>query len=94
MPAAVQRAGTWVAVKLRYCQAPNGGKDMSSACPRICSRQKNPAWDKYRSNCNIEHTHSTEILCSLNGSYFVVCIEDVGLPQTIMYKAVRLVDEC
>lgn len=50
--AAVQRAGTWVAAKLRYCQAPNGGRDASSACPRICSRQKNPAWDKYRSDCS------------------------------------------
>src|SRR4051794_6947619 len=49
---AVARADEWVAVKLHYCQAPNGGRDYDSACSTYCNRYKNPAWDPYRSDCS------------------------------------------
>ena len=46
------RAGQWVSAKLKYCQAPNGGRDYDSACSTYCSRQSNPQWDPYRSDCS------------------------------------------
>lgn len=44
------RAEQWVAVKLKYCQAPNGGRDYDAACSTYCSRQTNAQWDPYRSD--------------------------------------------
>jgi uncharacterized protein (TIGR03382 family) len=49
---AVSRAEQWVAVKLHYCQAPNGGRDYDGACSTYCNRYANPAWDPYRSDCS------------------------------------------
>jgi len=49
---AVARAEQWVAVKLKYCQAANGARDYDAACSTYCSRQKNAAWDPYRSDCS------------------------------------------
>ena len=46
------RAEQWVAVKLKYCQAPNGGRDYDAACSTYCSRQTNAQWDPYRSDCS------------------------------------------
>jgi len=48
----VARANEWVQARLKYCQAANGGRDASSSCPRVCRRQSNPAWDRYRSDCS------------------------------------------
>jgi hypothetical protein len=48
----LSRAGEWVDAKLKYCQAPNGGRDYDSACSTYCSRQKDPQWDPYRSDCS------------------------------------------
>ncbi len=49
---AVTRADEWVAVKLHYCQAPNGARDYDSACSTYCNRYSNPKWDPYRSDCS------------------------------------------
>ncbi len=48
----ISRAEQWVAVKLKYCQAVNGGRDYDAACSTYCSRQSNPQWDPYRSDCS------------------------------------------
>ena len=48
----VDRAEEWVAAKLKYCQAPNGGHDYDTACSSTCSREKNTEWDPYRSDCS------------------------------------------
>lgn len=49
---AVARARQWVAAKLHYCQAPNGGHDLDADCPATCERESNPEWDPYRSDCS------------------------------------------
>jgi hypothetical protein len=49
---AVARAEQWVAVKLHYCQAPNGARDYDAACSTYCNRTANPKWDPYRSDCS------------------------------------------
>ncbi|HEY8078396.1 MAG TPA: MYXO-CTERM sorting domain-containing protein [Labilithrix sp.] len=49
---AIARAEEWVSVKLKYCQAPNGARDYDAACSTYCSREKNAAWDPYRSDCS------------------------------------------
>jgi hypothetical protein len=49
---AVSRAEQWSNAKLKYCQAPNGGRDYDTACSTYCSRQSNPLWDPYRSDCS------------------------------------------
>src|SRR6185436_20160022 len=49
---AVARAEEWVAVKLPYCQSPNGARDYDAACSAYCHRPSNPAWDPYRSDCS------------------------------------------
>jgi hypothetical protein len=49
---AVARAEQWVAVSLKYCQAPNHGRDDDDACSTYCNRYSNPAWDPYRSDCS------------------------------------------
>jgi hypothetical protein len=46
------RANEWVSAKLKYCQAPNGGRDYDAACSTYCSRQANAQWDPYRSDCS------------------------------------------
>ncbi len=46
------RANEWVAVKLKYCQSANGARDYDAACSTYCSRQSNPQWDPYRSDCS------------------------------------------
>ncbi|MEO8798543.1 MAG: hypothetical protein ABI551_11720 [Polyangiaceae bacterium] len=48
----VDRAEEWVAAKLKYCQAPNGGHDYDTACSSTCARESNPDWDPYRSDCS------------------------------------------
>jgi hypothetical protein len=48
----VARARLWVAAKLHYCQAPNGGHDLDADCPSTCEREANPDWDPYRSDCS------------------------------------------
>ncbi len=48
----VARAEEWVTAKLLYCQSPNHERDYDAACPSICERQDNPAWDPYRSDCS------------------------------------------
>ncbi len=49
---AVSRAEAWCAVKLHYCQAPNGQRDYDAACSTYCNRYSNPQWDPYRSDCS------------------------------------------
>jgi MYXO-CTERM domain-containing protein len=50
---AIARAEEWVTAKLLYCQAPNGASDtIDPACPPVCMRMSNPAWDPYRSDCS------------------------------------------
>ena len=49
---AVKRAMEWVNAKLKYCQAPNHAHDYDVACSSTCSRQNNPKWDPYRSDCS------------------------------------------
>ena len=57
--AAVNTAEQWVNVKMPYCQAVNGGKELDSACynvtGRTCTRSgaaNNSTWNKYRSDCS------------------------------------------
>lgn len=50
--AAVDRAMTWVNMKLKYCQSANGRPDGDQACSAVCHRLKNPQWDHYRSDCS------------------------------------------
>lgn len=45
-------AKQWVDAKLQYCQSANGARDYDTACSTTCTRQKNPAWDPYRSDCS------------------------------------------
>lgn len=47
------RAREWIDAKMPYCGGPNGGHDV--ICGGTCDREgdaKNPAWDKYRSDCS------------------------------------------
>ncbi|HEX7665327.1 MAG TPA: hypothetical protein VF407_12470 [Polyangiaceae bacterium] len=48
----VARAQAWSSAKLKYCQAPNGGRDYDSACSTYCNRKDNKEWDPYRSDCS------------------------------------------
>jgi hypothetical protein len=57
--AAVATAETWVSVKMPYCQAANGGRELDSACynvtGRTCTRTgaaNQAKWNKYRSDCS------------------------------------------
>jgi len=50
--AALQRASTWVAAQLQYCQSPNGQPDADEDCAPICTRPHNAGWDAYRSDCS------------------------------------------
>jgi MYXO-CTERM domain-containing protein len=49
---AVSRAMQWVNAKLLYCQSANHQTDYDTACPSVCNRQDNAAWDPYRSDCS------------------------------------------
>ncbi len=50
---AISRAEQWVAAQLLYCQSPNHASDtIDPACPAVCNRTDNPAWDPYRSDCS------------------------------------------
>jgi MYXO-CTERM domain-containing protein len=50
---AIARAEEWVTAKLLYCQSPNNASDtIDPACPPVCMRMSNPAWDPYRSDCS------------------------------------------
>jgi MYXO-CTERM domain-containing protein len=48
----LSRAEQWVTAKLLYCQAANGAPDLDPSCPSTCTRESNPAWDPYRSDCS------------------------------------------
>ncbi len=48
----LSRADQWVKADLAYCQSPNGASDPDPACSPICSRESNPEWDPYRSDCS------------------------------------------
>jgi hypothetical protein len=48
----VSRADEWVTAKLLYCQSPNGVTDPDTSCSAVCTRESNPAWDPYRSDCS------------------------------------------
>jgi MYXO-CTERM domain-containing protein len=51
--AAIANAEQWVSAKLLYCQSPNHASDtIDPACPAICTRTDNAAWDPYRSDCS------------------------------------------
>src|SRR5580704_10501596 len=51
--AAIANAEEWVAAELLYCQSPNHASDtIDPACPAVCNRTDNPAWDPYRSDCS------------------------------------------
>jgi hypothetical protein len=51
--AAIANAEQWVAAQLLYCQSPNHASDtIDPACPAVCNRTDNPAWDPYRSDCS------------------------------------------
>lgn len=45
-------AEQWAAVKLPYCQSPNGKADPDTACSPTCQRMSNAQWDPYRSDCS------------------------------------------
>jgi MYXO-CTERM domain-containing protein len=50
---AISRAEEWVSAQLLYCQSPNHASDtIDPACPAVCNRTDNPAWDAYRSDCS------------------------------------------
>jgi len=49
---AVERAMTWVRMKLQYCQSPNNKPDYDPSCSKVCRRLSNPKWDGYRSDCS------------------------------------------
>ncbi len=50
---AIARAEQWVSAQLLYCQSPNHASDtIDPACPAVCNRTDNPAWDPYRSDCS------------------------------------------
>jgi len=49
---AIARAEEWVAAKLLYCQSANGQPDGDNACASVCTRESNPEWDPYRSDCS------------------------------------------
>ena len=50
---AVARAEQWVSAQLLYCQSPNHASDaIDPACPAVCNRTSNAAWDPYRSDCS------------------------------------------
>ncbi len=50
---AVARAEQWVSAQLLYCQSPNHASDtIDPACPSVCNRTNNAAWDPYRSDCS------------------------------------------
>lgn len=46
------RGMEWVNAQLKYCQAPNHARDYDTACSTTCTRQDNPEWDSYRSDCS------------------------------------------
>jgi hypothetical protein len=48
----LSRADEWVTAKLLYCQSPNGAPDPDPSCSPTCTRESNPAWDPYRSDCS------------------------------------------
>jgi hypothetical protein len=49
---AISRGMQWVTAKLLYCQSANGAPDYDTACSSTCTRQSNPQWDPYRSDCS------------------------------------------
>jgi uncharacterized membrane protein YgcG len=49
---AIARGMEWVTAKLQYCQSANGQPDGDTACSPVCSRESNPQWDPYRSDCS------------------------------------------
>jgi MYXO-CTERM domain-containing protein len=50
---AIARAEQWVSAQLLYCQSPNHKSDtIDPACPAVCNRTDNAAWDPYRSDCS------------------------------------------
>jgi uncharacterized membrane protein YgcG len=49
---AISRAEQWVTAKLLYCQSANGQPDYDTSCSSTCTRQSNPQWDPYRSDCS------------------------------------------
>jgi hypothetical protein len=50
---AINRAEQWVQAKLLYCQSPNHASDaIDPACPAVCNRTDNAAWNPYRSDCS------------------------------------------
>ncbi len=50
---AIARAEQWVQAKLLYCQSPNHASDaVDPACPAVCTRTDNAAWNPYRSDCS------------------------------------------
>ncbi len=48
----LSRADEWVTAKLLYCQAPNHAHDDDTSCSATCTREDNPEWDPYRSDCS------------------------------------------
>jgi hypothetical protein len=48
----LSRADEWVTADLLYCQSPNGAADPDPSCPAVCTRESNPDWDPYRSDCS------------------------------------------
>jgi MYXO-CTERM domain-containing protein len=49
----LSRADEWVVAQLQYCQSPNGADDsIDPSCSAVCTRESNPAWDPYRSDCS------------------------------------------
>lgn len=51
---AVSRAEQWVRVKMPYCGGVAGGPDSicGGKCKQRVGEQKNPIWDKYRTDCS------------------------------------------
>ncbi len=49
---AIARGEEWIAAQLQYCESPNGQADPDPDCSPVCSRESNPEWDGYRSDCS------------------------------------------
>jgi hypothetical protein len=49
---AVSRGMEWVTAKLQYCESAYDQRDYDTSCSSICTREENPAWDAYRSDCS------------------------------------------
>ena len=49
---ALSRGMQWVTAKLLYCQSANGQHDDDTSCSSTCTRESNPQWDPYRSDCS------------------------------------------